>query len=142
MDSPPRSSGAVIAEIAATWRYPGHEPTAAVVRLRRVNKRGRLMAALKALGGCWLAAVAAVFVPLLHFILVPSLLLLGPAMFFWKLGEHVTLLSADGPCPACGAPIAHRVKLRAAERTQVRCDACGRGVELAIPSEELTAREE
>ena len=112
-----------------------------MVRVRRVNKRGRLTAALKAFGTCWLAAVAAVFVPLLHFILVPSLLLLGPAMFIWKLGEHVTLLSADGSCPACGEEIVHRVRLRAAEHTRVRCDACGRGVELAIPAAELTARD-
>jgi len=137
VSAPAEAPNAVVGEGAATWCYPAHEPTAAVVRLRWVSKRGRLMAALKALGGFWLAAVAAVFLPLLHFILVPTLLLLGPLMFFWKLRESVTLLGADGPCPACGVPIAHRVQLPAAEHTQVRCEACGRSVDLAIPAAEL-----
>ncbi len=141
MDSSPKSPHAVVVEIVARWCYPDHEPSAAVVRLRRVNKRGRLVAAFRALAGCWLAAVAAVFLPLLHFILVPSLLLLGPLMFFWKLREHVTLLGADGPCPACGVQISHRVKLPAAEHTQVRCEACGRAVDLVIPAEELRGLE-
>lgn len=139
MSAPAEAPDAIVAERAATWCYAAHAPTTAMVRLRWVNKRGRLMAALKALGGFWLAAVGAVFLPLLHFILVPTLLLLGPLMFFWKLRESVTLLGADGPCPACGVPIAHRVQLPAAEHTQVRCEACGRSVDLAIPAAELRA---
>lgn len=137
METRAKTHGVLIAEIAANWSYDGREPTPAVVRLQRVSKRGRTYAALKALGACWLAGVAAVFLPLLHFILVPSLLLLGPLMFFWKLSEHVTLLAADGPCPACGAAILHRVKLRASERTDVRCESCGRRVELVISAESL-----
>lgn len=131
------SSPAHVVEIAAAYVYPDLAPTVARVRLRRIGPRARMLAAFQALGLTWLAAVAAVFLPLLHFVLVPSLLLLGPAMFFWKLGEHVTLLGADGPCPACGEPIAHRVKLRAAPRTEIRCDHCGRSVALTIPEAEL-----
>lgn len=136
-DAPGKAPHAIEGEIVARWCYGERPSTAAVARVRWVSKRGRLVAALQALAGFWLAAIAAVFLPLLHFVLVPSLLLLGPLMFFWKLRESVTLLGADGPCPACGVPIAHRVQLPAAQHTQVRCEACGRSVDLAIPAEAL-----
>jgi len=129
--------GVSLVEIAASYRYPEIEPSPARVKLRRMNRPARMIAALRALGLCWLAAIAAVFVPVLHFVLVPSLLLGGPLAFLWKLGEQVTLLSADGTCPACHAPIAHRVKQRAAEHTNIRCDHCGRNIDLVLPAAEL-----
>ena len=137
MDPSSPQRGVSVVELAASFRYPDLEPSPARVRVRRMNRPARIVAAFKALGGCWLGAVAAVFVPVLHFVLVPGLLLLGPAMFFWRLGQRETLLSADGNCPACGVPIAHRVTLTATEHTQIRCEGCGRGIDLTIPASEL-----
>jgi hypothetical protein len=127
------SSRANEVEAAANWCYYGHEPTIANVRLRQLSQRARFAGAFKTLGVCWLLAVVAVFMPVLHFVLVPGLLLLGPLLFLGKLAEGVTLLGATGPCPACGATITHRVKLRALPKMEIRCDGCGRAIELVIP---------
>ena len=72
----------------------------------------------------------AVFLPVLHFVLVPLLLLGGPVLAFHKLHEAMTLLAASGACPACAAPQAQLLDSAARERLVLRCEACGRALEL------------
>lgn len=130
MSTPP--TGTRVVEAPALLRYPGKEPSAAVVSLRRRNRRDRLVAVVKTWAICWLAAVVAVFLPVLHFILVPALFLGGPFYALSMRNEHTTLLRASGPCPACGATVTHEQKRRAVAAVALRCDACGRALELAI----------
>jgi hypothetical protein len=125
-------AGTRVVEAPAQIRYPGHEAAPAVVTLRRRNRRDRLAAVVKTWAICWAAAVVAVFLPVLHFILVPGLLLGGPLYALSMRNEHTTLLKATGRCPACAKEIMHTVKRRAVASTRLRCDACGRAVELAI----------
>lgn len=61
----------------------------------------RALRALARLGGCWLAAVACVFVPLLHFVLVPAFLLLGPVLAWVGARATVTVKSDQVTCPRC-----------------------------------------
>ncbi len=87
--------------------------------------------------GCWGAAVAAVFLPVLHFVLVPSLLLAGPLVALARWRERVTILAADGACPACGAMQHPRPRSAAAEHMGFRCESCRRALELRLPPELL-----
>ena len=52
----------------------------------------------------WGAAIAAVFIPLLHFILVPGLIITGPILFFVMSRARSRMLGGQGTCPACQAP--------------------------------------
>lgn len=125
-------SGTRVFEAPAQLRYPGKEPSAAVVNLRRRGRRDRLAAVARTWAISWLAAVAAVFLPVLHFILVPALLIGGPLYALSMRDEHTTLLRASGACPACGVPVAHAQARRATATVALRCDGCGRALELAI----------
>ena len=96
-------SGAAPEQVAVTIRgMRGKAPTSGSVRLRVWQKRERTLRGLKSLGICWGLAVAAVFLPLLHFVLVPLLLLAGPAAFFWIAGQEQVVLGGSGGCPDCG----------------------------------------
>lgn len=119
-------------EAPARLLYPGRDVSVAVVTLRRLSRRDRALAVARTWAVCWLAAVAAVFLPVVHFVLVPALAIGGPLYAMTKRHEHVTMLGAAGACPACGAAVEHAQKRRARASVALRCDACGRALELAI----------
>lgn len=125
-------SGTRVLEAPALVRYPGKPDATAVVTLRRRNRRDRMAAVAKTWAISWLAAVAAVFLPVLHFVLVPALLIGGPLYALSMRDEHTTLLGAQGTCPACGAAVTLAQKRRAVPAAAFRCDGCGRALELAI----------
>jgi hypothetical protein len=65
----------------------------------------RTKRALKWLAILWaLAAFSAIF-PLVHFVLVPGLLVAGPIAAFLILQQESVVLGGHGKCPACGAPL-------------------------------------
>ncbi|MFQ5746948.1 MAG: hypothetical protein ACE5HF_06970 [Gemmatimonadota bacterium] len=66
------------AAIPAVLYGEGRE-TAVELRVRRFTRRERLRAAGRRLGLLWGLAVPAVFIPVLHLVLVPGLLLGGLA---------------------------------------------------------------
>ena len=69
------------------------------------NKREALVRAFKFGGMCWAFAVAAVFVPILHFVLVPGLLLAGPLVAFFMSRQRSVVLGGEGICPDCTAAL-------------------------------------
>jgi hypothetical protein len=76
--------------------------TTGTVELKVWDKKERTTRALKALGLTWGLAVASILIPILHFILVPSLILAGPIVFFWIAGQEQVILGGKGICPECG----------------------------------------
>ena len=124
--------GTRVFEAPALVKYPGKDPAAAIVTLRRRSRRSRMAAVARTWAISWLAAIAAVFLPVLHFILVPALLIGGPLYALSMRNEHTTLMGATGTCPACGAAIAITQPRRAVAANSFRCDECGRPLELAI----------
>ena len=50
---------------------------------------------------CWAIGVACVFVPLLHFVLVPGFLLLGPVLAWKASAATVRVSSTQVTCPRC-----------------------------------------
>jgi hypothetical protein len=80
---------------------PSGKTTQGTVAHQVWDKKERMTRGLKALGFSWGLALAAVLIPLLHFILVPTLLLAGPVVFFWIVKQEQIILGGKGECPEC-----------------------------------------
>jgi hypothetical protein len=82
-----------------------------------------VMGAFTYLVGCWFAAVVFIFIPVLHFVLVPLAGLGGIGAFFLKL--HLKELRSESTikCPACKARL---ILKKAAFNWPMRetCDEC------------------
>ncbi len=50
---------------------------------------------------CWALAVACILVPLLHFVLVPGFVLLGPVLAWKASAATVSVSSTEVTCPRC-----------------------------------------
>jgi hypothetical protein len=79
--------------------------SAGAMDVREMSLGLRVGRALKALGICWMFAVIAVLVPILHWLLVPSLVLLGPIVAARAFSHERQVCGGGGPCPVCGSPI-------------------------------------
>lgn len=90
-----------INEQSVVLRHQSGAETRGVVRIEILEKRERLLRALRLAGLCWLLAIGAVFMPIVHFILVPLLLLAGPIIFFVQWPKTHLLLGGEGICPMC-----------------------------------------
>lgn len=66
------------------------------------SQQEKMKRALKKLGLFWGIAVLSVFAPVVHFVLVPAFLLLGPFLAAKTYREEVILEACDLPCPECG----------------------------------------
>jgi hypothetical protein len=71
------------------------------VELKVWDKKERTTRALKALGMTWGLAIISILIPILHFILVPTLILAGPIVFSWIAGQERVILGGKGTCPEC-----------------------------------------
>jgi len=116
----------------AVLEYPGRTAVAARVRVQHRDRRNRTLRAARTLAACWGLAVVAVFLPLLHFVLVPGLLVLGPVLAWSRLREECTLVRVDGACPACALPLHEKLGHPWRERTLTRCDGCSRQLMLVL----------
>lgn len=111
-----------------------HDRTAAAtVRVRGHDRRDRMRRAALGLGACWGAAILAVFLPVLHFILVPALIVAGPLVLLSQLRQHVTIVDVEGPCPACGAAIREKLNRDARLPIELRCEQCRRALQVRLP---------
>src|SRR5436189_3490573 len=61
-------------------------PTRGTVTIREFNRQQRTRRALEGLGKWWGVALLSVFIPVAHFVLVPSFVLYGMWQFFQRLG--------------------------------------------------------
>lgn len=89
---------------ARTYAVTGYGAgrTTATVTVTSFNRPERVGRALKGLATWWAAAVGSVFIPVAHFLLVPSLGLFGIYTFFERLGAAEVATAANGVCPDCG----------------------------------------
>jgi hypothetical protein len=98
------------------------------VDLIRRPPRVRGVRAIQGLLACWGLAIVAVFVPVLHFILVPGLLLGGLFLARARWREEATLLAVRGVCPGCGAGQSFALRQPARAQVPWRCPGCGRPI--------------
>lgn len=75
-----------------------------IVKIQYFNREQRLGRALKIFGLCWGAALVAIFLPLIHFVLVPTLILTGLIVPGFVYFRESRILGGEGTCPKCQAP--------------------------------------
>ena len=84
-------------------RGPGAEPRTALVEIGILEPLDRLKRAGSAFGVGLAAAALALLIPIVHFVLVPSALLLGFGIGIRRLGQGQIFRGGAGSCPYCGA---------------------------------------
>ncbi len=71
------------------------------VRIKSFNQKERIIRGLKFLGIFWGSAILAVFIPMLHFILVPLLFLVGIIIAAFVSQTKSVVLGGESVCPKC-----------------------------------------
>lgn len=108
-------------------------PTPGTVTILQFTREQRLSRGLAALGKWWGLALVALFIPVAHFVLVPSFLLYGAAQCVQRLGTAELATQARGVCPDCGAAQDLELAARWRAPQPVTCTQCHRGLRLALP---------
>lgn len=109
--------------------YSGN-PTRGTVTVQEFNKDERVRRALGGVARWWGLALASVFIPVAHFILVPSFLLYGIWQFAQRIGTTSFALDARGTCPDCHAEQTFELASRWQLPQPVTCASCHRGLRL------------
>ena len=120
-------------EIEARLTAFGYEPSAAtavVVEQPPGTRAGRVLGGL---GMFWGLALVSVFIPLAHFILVPSFVVAGIVTALLRAREDRRLILLRGSCPRCGAAQEFRPGGRFAGGRSFDCPKCHGNVTLAVP---------
>ena len=71
------------------------------IYLQRWDRRDRMVRALQYFGACWGLAIFCIALPILHFFLVPGLLIAGPLLGFYIFDQASVVLGGFGKCPKC-----------------------------------------
>jgi hypothetical protein len=117
----------------------GSQPTEAQVVVEHLTLKARLTRAGAVAGAGLVAALIAVPIPLVHFILVPAALLIGLSIGAMRLRHKEIFSSAEGACPFCGT----RQRLGLAGKAfrlprRVFCSNCRRELDLREPAGETS----
>ena len=126
----PDDSAAGVPRQALTLTGYHGTPTPASLLVSRFDRRGRVRRALKGLAGFWGAMVVSVFLPVAHFVLVPSFFIIGIWQLLRRLKTAELLRGAHGRCPDCGTEQDFELGSRRFPQS-VTCASCHRGLTLA-----------
>lgn len=114
-----------VAETQIVYLKPGEGvPAEGTLHRVRFNSADRLLNAGKVLGLFWLGALVTVFIPIAHFVLVPSLALAGPIMAFLRYRSTVANKNITACCPKCNKDIEIRLEANAKLPLYTYCPAC------------------
>ena len=108
------------------------EPTHGTVTIYELDREQRVRRALAGLGTWWGVALVCVFIPVAHFVLVPSFLVYGMWHFFQRLGIAEVATNARGTCPDCGTEQQLDLASRWRALQPVTCTRCQRGLRLSL----------
>jgi hypothetical protein len=138
MDAQMESSGHVNAAGTRTQAFSlsGYHgrPTPGTVTIHEFNREQRWRRALQGLGKWWGVALLSVFIPIAHFLFVPSFLLYGIWQFVQRIGTSELATNARGTCPDCNREQALELAVRWRAPQLVTCRYCQRGLQLSIPA--------
>ncbi|HVH08935.1 MAG TPA: hypothetical protein VM736_03985 [Gemmatimonadales bacterium] len=109
-------------------------PTEGAVTIQVFDRAARWRRALAGLGKWVGVALLAVFVPVAHFVLVPSFALYGVWEFAQRLGTAELAAAGRGTCPDCGREQPLDLAQRWYAPQPVSCRYCHRGLRLSIPT--------
>jgi hypothetical protein len=126
-----RSSISALARPRLTVSGYHGAPTRAELLVARFDRARRLRRALTALGGFWGAMVVSVFIPIAHFVVVPSFFAIGIWQCVRRLRVEEQVRGAHGVCPDCSLEQDFELGSLAAFPQGVQCRGCHRGLTLA-----------
>jgi predicted RNA-binding Zn-ribbon protein involved in translation (DUF1610 family) len=88
----------------------------------------RVKRALAGLALSWGAALAGLFIPVAHFLLVPGFLIFGIIVFVSRMRVRVRAESVHGTCPDCGAEQDFEAAGAWSLPRRLDCTHCGRSL--------------
>ena len=107
--------------------------TQATITKVEFDKPERTKNALRTFGMMFAATFASVFIPILHFILVPTLFISSFVLAMAKMGEKVRSEGGTGECPKCHQPFKVQPSKWGVRITNC-CDSCPEELEMILPS--------
>jgi hypothetical protein len=107
-------------------------PTAAMPLVVHFDRARRMRRAVAALLGFWGAMVVSVFIPIAHFVLVPSLFAAGIYQCARRLKVREVVRGVHGVCPDCGTEQDFEAGGRLALPQAIQCRSCRRGLTLEV----------
>ena len=87
--------------VPVTLKYDRYDAVDGVAVVVDRSVGARIGRGLLALAICWFFAFLGVFVPGFHFVIVPTMLVIGIVMCVLKVKEHHSLVEVRGRCPRC-----------------------------------------
>jgi hypothetical protein len=119
-------------DLPASLTAFGAPPRRVTVTVVRPSPGQRVARALKAGGVFWAVAAGCVFLPGLHFVLVPSFLLIGAATGFRHLRDQEIVSRVRGACSRCGLEQEFAAGNRLTAAWSLTCAACHNNLALAL----------
>jgi hypothetical protein len=113
-----------VIDLPATLTVFGSPPTPATAKVLIQGPGQRFARTAAALGACWGLALVSVFIPVAHFILVPTFAISGIVIAILRAREDRRLLEVVGACPRCGAQQHFKAGGRFAEERNLDCPSC------------------
>jgi hypothetical protein len=111
--------------------YPSRPATAVIIEQTAAQRFARTLAGL---GMFWGLALAGLFIPVAHFILVPTFLTAGVIMAVKRAREDRRLVLLGGACPRCGAEQEFKPGGRFASERSLDCPRCHGNLTLVVAS--------
>ena len=112
------------AEIPATLTAFGASAAPATAKVMSQTPGERMARTAVALGAGWGAALVSVFIPVAHFILVPTFFIAGIAAAIARARENTRLLGVHGTCPRCAEEQDFEVGGRFTSSRSLDCPKC------------------
>lgn len=120
----PRSDTAAVSSVPASLVVFGAPPSPATATVIEQGPGRRAARALAGLGLFWAIAAACVFIPVAHFLLVPTFLLCGIVVAALRLREGRRLVALRGACPRCSVEQDFGTTGRFDQEREVVCPKC------------------
>jgi len=119
-------------DLSASLTVFGAAPRPVVVIVTRQSPGHRLARAVKGAGVFWAVAAGCVFLPGLHFVLVPTFLVVGFAAGFRNLRDAEIVSRVHGACPRCGLEQDFAAGNRLRPVWTLDCPACHNNLTLTL----------
>ncbi len=126
-------------DLSASLTVFGALPRPVLVTVTRPSPGQRLARAVKGAGVFWVVAAGCVFLPGLHFVLVPTFLVVGIAAGFRNLRDVEIVSRVHGACPRCGLEQDFAAGNRLTPTWTLDCPACHNNLTLTLNSGDVRA---
>jgi hypothetical protein len=101
--------------------FPSRDAAAVIVEQTPAQRLARV---LTGLGICWGLALGGLFIPVAHFVLVPTFVVAGIIVAIRRAREDRRLILVRGACPRCGAQQEFKPGGRFVSGRSIPCPRC------------------